>query len=103
MSTDKKGGVAVKDRINEKLQKPKMWKVILHNDDYTPMEFVVMVLMEIFFQTQGTAEKITMEVHTKGKGVAGTFTFEIAETKMVLVLQAAKAAQHPLQVSIEEE
>ena len=72
------------------------------NDDYTPMEFVVSMLMSIFNKGQEEALKITMNVHQNGIGVCGVYTFEIAETKVAQVMDAAKRSQHPLQCTLEK-
>ncbi len=93
-------GVATK--IREKTKKPSMYRVILMNDDYTPMEFVVQVLMGIFQKNQEEAYWIMMSVHKNGLGVCGIYTFEIAETKVAQVMDAAKRSQHPLQCTLEK-
>ena len=83
-------------------KKPSMYKVILLNDDYTPMEFVVYVLQKIFNMNQEESTQIMLHVHQKGIGVCGTFTYEVAETKCKAVLNFAKKNEHPLQCSIEK-
>jgi len=93
-------GVATK--VRPKTKKPSMYRVILMNDDYTPMEFVVSILMGIFKRTQEEATKIMLNVHQKGIGTCGIYTFEIAETKVAQVMDAAKRAQHPLQCTLEK-
>jgi len=93
-------GVATKTR--PKTKKPAMYRVILMNDDYTPMEFVVMILMGIFQKTQEDATKIMLNVHQNGVGVCGVYTFEVAETKVAQVLDAAKRGQHPLKCTLEK-
>lgn len=94
-------GVATK--VREKTKKPSMYRVILMNDDYTPMEFVVQVLMGIFKKTQEEAYRVMMAVHKNGIGVCGVYTFEVAETKVAQVMDAAKRSQHPLQCTLEKE
>lgn len=94
-------GVATK--IREKTKKPSMYRVILMNDDYTPMEFVVQILMGIFKKTQEEAYRVMMNVHKNGIGVCGVYTFEVAETKVAQVMDAAKRSQHPLQCTLEKE
>jgi ATP-dependent Clp protease adaptor protein ClpS len=84
-----------------KLKKPGMYKVVLLNDDYTPMEFVVLVLQKFFRMDAETATRIMLQVHTQGKGVCGVFTKEIAETKVALVDSYAKQNQHPLLCEME--
>jgi len=81
---------------------PPLYKVVLHNDDYTPMEFVVEVLLTHFSLTREQAVRIMLTVHTRGKGVAGTYTREIAETKVVLVNEHARTHQHPLLCTMEQ-
>ena len=93
-------GVAIKER--EKTKKPAMYRVILMNDDYTPMEFVVSVLMGVFKHSSEEATRIMLNVHRNGIGVCGVFTFEVAETKVSQVMDAAKRAQHPLQCTLEK-
>ena len=85
-----------------KLKPPPMFKVMLLNDDYTPMEFVVDVLERIFNMDRTTATRVMLEVHTRGKGVCGVFTFEIAETKVAQVTTYARQHQHPLLCTMEE-
>jgi ATP-dependent Clp protease adaptor protein ClpS len=94
-------GVVTKIRSNT--QKPSMYKVLLLNDDYTPMEFVVEIL-ERFFSKQGEeAVQIMLHVHQKGVGVCGIFTYEVAETKVTQVVDYARANQHPLQCTLEKD
>ena len=83
-------------------KKPSMYKVLLLNDDYTPMEFVVLVLEKFFNKKQEEATQIMLHVHKKGIGVCGTFTYEVAESKCRLVLDFAKKNEHPLQCTIEK-
>jgi ATP-dependent Clp protease adaptor protein ClpS len=85
-----------------KLKRPPLYQVILLNDDYTPMEFVVDVLERIFGMDRTTATRVMLEVHTRGKGVCGVFTFEIAETKVAQVTTYARQHQHPLLCTMEE-
>lgn len=84
-----------------KLKKPPMYKVLLHNDDYTPMEFVVQLLMKFFSLSRNQAEEIMIHVHTRGMGVCGVYPREIAETKVRLVTDYAMENQHPLQCSMD--
>ena len=93
-------GVATKARPRTK--KPSMYRVLLMNDDYTPMEFVVKILMTIFNKTQEEATQVMLNVHQNGVGVCGVYTFEIAETKVAQVMDAAKRSQHPLQCTLEK-
>ncbi len=85
-----------------KLKKPPMYKVVLLNDDYTPMEFVVQVLEMFFGMDREKATRIMLTVHTQGKGVCGIYTREIAETKVVQVNQYSRENQHPLLCDMEE-
>ena len=96
---DYDGGLLVEEE-KPKLQPPKQYKVIVINDDYTPMEFVVQVLETFFNMDRETATRVMLTVHTKGKGVCGVFTYEIAETKVAQVMGIAKQHQHPLQIHI---
>ena len=99
--TERKEGVATKER--PKTRKPRMFKVILHNDDYTPMEFVVAVLMQIFRKDESGATQVMLHVHRTGIGIAGVYPFEAAETKVAQVLGAAKNHEYPLQCTCEPE
>ena len=89
-------------RREPKLRKPPQYQVVLLNDDYTPMEFVVDVLQRIFSLDRMRATRVMLEVHTKGKGVCGVYTFEIAETKVAQVMTYARQHQHPLLCTMEE-
>ncbi len=94
-------GVAVKSRA--KTKKPAMYKVLLLNDDYTPMEFVVHVLEQFFEKASEEAVRIMLHVHQKGVGICGVFTYEVAETKVGHVMDFARQHQHPLQCTIEKD
>jgi len=85
-----------------KLKRPPLYRVILVNDDYTPMEFVVEILQTVFGMERTRATRVMLEVHTKGKGVCGVFAFEIAETKVAQVTGIAQQQQHPLLCTMEE-
>ncbi len=93
-------GLAVEE-AKPKLKRPSMYKVILLNDDYTPMEFVVHVLEKFFGMNREKATNVMLNVHTKGVGVCGVFTREIAETKVVFVNDYAKQSEHPLLCTME--
>jgi len=93
-------GVATK--VRPKTKKPSMWRVLLMNDDYTPMEFVVSILIGIFNKSPEDATQIMLNVHQSGIGTCGVYTFEVAETKVAQVMDAAKRAQHPLQCTLEK-
>ena len=94
-------GVAVKSRT--KTKKPAMYKVLLLNDDYTPMEFVVSVLEHFFGKASEEAVRIMLHVHQMGVGICGVFTYEVAETKVSHVMDFARQHQHPLQCTIEKD
>jgi ATP-dependent Clp protease adaptor protein ClpS len=85
-----------------KLKRPPLYRVILLNDDYTPMEFVVQILERVFSMDRNTATRVMLEVHTKGKGICGVYTYEIAETKVAQVTTLAQQHQHPLLCTMEE-
>ena len=85
-----------------KTKKPSMYNVLLFNDDYTPMEFVIMVLEKIFNKKQEEATQIMLHVHKNGIGVCGTFTYEVAESKCKAVVDMAKKNEHPLQCTMEK-
>ncbi len=93
-------GVATKTRTKPK--KPSQFKVLLLNDDYTPMEFVVMVLKRFFHMDLEQATRVMLHVHQKGVGVCGIFPYEIAETKVTQVMDFARQNQHPLQCTLEK-
>ena len=92
---------AVKERTDIKKQDPTLYKVVLLNDDYTPMDFVVHVLESLFQKSPVEAFRIMMQVHVNGRGIAGVYPWEVAETKVELLLTAAREAGHPLQATIE--
>ena len=94
-------GVVVKSR--PKTRKPAMYKVLMLNDDYTPMEFVVHVLERFFQKSREEATRIMLHVHRRGVGVCGAYTYEVAETKVTQVMDLARQNQHPLQCTIEKE
>ena len=89
------------EEVEGELQEPEMYNIILHNDHYTTMDFVVEVLQEVFHKTTIEATKIMLDVHRKGKGTVGVFTFDIASTKAAQVAQMAKEREFPLKCSIE--
>jgi ATP-dependent Clp protease adaptor protein ClpS len=93
--------VVVKTRPKTKI--PSMYKVLMLNDDYTPMEFVVHVLEKFFGKNRSDATRIMLHVHQRGVGVCGVFTYEIAESKVTAVVDYARRNQHPLQCTLEKE
>ena len=94
-------GLALKEARPE-LKEPSMYKVVLLNDDFTPMEFVVTLLEKLFGLDREKATRIMLMVHTQGKGICGVFTYEIAETKVAQVNEYAQRHQHPLMCNMEE-
>jgi ATP-dependent Clp protease adaptor protein ClpS len=95
--------IQLDEKIKVTVTEPKRWKVIFLNDDTTPVEFVVQLLTQVFRHTDSTARDITLQVHETGSGVAGTYSFEIAEAKAVEATQLARANGFPLQIKLEEE
>jgi ATP-dependent Clp protease adaptor protein ClpS len=89
--------------LDLELHEPQMFKVLLHNDDYTSMDFVVEVLMGIFHKTHAQAEQIMLQIHEKDKAICGVYSFEIAQTKVQQVKQRAKQNEFPLLATIEED
>jgi ATP-dependent Clp protease adaptor protein ClpS len=96
-------GVGLATRTRPKTQKPSLYKVLLLNDDYTPMEFVVHVLKGFFSMDTDQATRVMLHVHQKGVGVCGIFTYEVAETKVTQVMDFASKNQHPLQCTLEKD
>ena len=94
---------AIESQTDEELELPPMYKVLLHNDDYTTMEFVVEVLRSVFHKSPAEATRIMLLVHQSGIGVCGVFTADIAETKVQIVQHLAKKSGFPLQCSMEED
>jgi ATP-dependent Clp protease adaptor protein ClpS len=94
-------GVVVQTRT--KTKKPSMYKVLMLNDDYTPMEFVVHVLERFFSKSREEATQIMLHVHRRGVGICGVFTYEVAETKVTQVTEFARRNQHPLRCTLEKE
>lgn len=85
------------------LEEPQMFKVLLHNDDYTSMDFVVEILISVFHKNHAQAEQIMLQIHEKGKAICGVYSFEIAQTKAQQVKQRAKENEFPLLATIEED
>ncbi|PPR27842.1 MAG: ATP-dependent Clp protease adapter protein ClpS [Alphaproteobacteria bacterium MarineAlpha10_Bin1] len=90
-------------KTKPKTKKPSMYKVLLLNDDYTPMEFVILVLMRIFGMPEESATQVMMHVHRRGVGVCGVYPFEVAETKVTQVVDFARRNEHPLQCTMEKD
>ena len=99
--TDRDSGVLTEER--QRLKPPPMYKVLLHNDDYTTREFVVLILQHIFHRSETEATQIMLHVHHNGVGVAGVYPFEIAETKVAKVMTLAKKYEFPLRCTLEPE
>lgn len=93
----------LKEDVKSKIKRPKMYAVILHNDDYTTMEFVIAVLVTVFNKTPSDATKIMFDVHKKGKGIAGMYPYDIAITKISQVKEMADESGFPLKMSLKEE
>ena len=96
------GDSAVKERVKPQKQHPTLYKVVLLNDDYTTMEFVVHVLESVFQKSPAEAFRIMLQVHTAGSGLAGVYPWEVAETKVETVTSMARDAEYPLRAAIEE-
>jgi len=96
-------GTGVVTKTRPKTKKPSLYKVLLLNDDYTPMEFVVEVLKAVFHKPHAEATRIMLHVHQNGMGVAGVYPFEIAETKVRTVEELARQAEYPLKCTMEKE
>lgn len=95
------GEVQVVTEKRVRLQKPQLWRVLLHNDDFTTMEFVILVLVTVFSKDPGEANQLMLEVHQRGVCLAGVYTHEVAETKVLTVEQMAQAAQFPFLCTME--
>ena len=98
---DDADGTVVAEKQEQRVEPPKLFQVVMLNDDYTPMEFVVWALQEFFLHDIETATHIMLKIHHEGRGVCGVYTKDVAATKVELVQAAAKRAQHPLQCTLE--
>ena len=94
-----KSGIAVAHKA--KVERPRPWKVLMHNDDYTTMEFVVHILQKYFHKTRQEAQAVMLEIHTRGAGVCGIFTYEVAESKKEKAMKYARESGHPLKCTID--
>ena len=101
LESHKDQGLALEEARPE-IKLPPMYRVILLNDDYTPMDFVIEILRTFFGMNYDRATQVMLHVHTKGKGVCGVFTFEIAETKVALVNECSRQSEHPLKCTMEK-
>ena len=99
---DGNGNVGVATRTRTRTKKPTPYKVLMLNDDYTPMEFVVLCLQQFFKMNMEEATRVMLHVHQRGVGVCGIFTYEVAETKVTQVMDFAREHQHPLQCTLEK-
>jgi ATP-dependent Clp protease adaptor protein ClpS len=102
-SDDGKGETGTITRTRQKTKRPNLYRVLLLNDDYTPMEFVVLVLQDVFNKPREEAMQIMLHVHQKGVGECGVFPYEVAETKVTRVMDTARKNQHPLQCVMEKQ
>jgi len=100
---DHYGGIELAEKEEAELKRPTMYKVFLHNDDYTPMEFVVSLLEYVFRKTKEQSTQIMLKVHNDGIGLVGVFSSDIARTKQMQVQEMAKINEHPLKCSVEPE
>jgi ATP-dependent Clp protease adaptor protein ClpS len=100
---DRGTGTGIVTKTRPKTKKPSLYKVLILNDDYTPMEFVVHVLERFFSKPREEAVQIMLHVHRNGVGICGVYTFEVAETKVAQVIELARRHQHPLQCTMEKE
>ena len=96
-------GTDVVAQSRTRVKKPSMYKVLLLNDDYTPMDFVILVLQKYFHKNHQEAVEIMMQVHRKGTGICGVYTYEVAETKVALVMEFSRQHEHPLQCTMERD
>jgi len=101
--TRKELGTEIKEKQKHKTREPDLFKVVLLNDDYTTMDFVVWVIQKVFHKPAAEATKVMMDVHKKGRGVVGRFPYDIARTKTVQVKQLAKENEYPLECVLEKE
>ena len=101
--TERRTGGEVKEKSKPETRQPPLYRVMLHNDDYTTMQFVIEVLEGIFLKSPAEAHRIMMHVHTRGHGVCGAYPHEVAETKVALVHDRARAEGFPLRASMEED
>jgi ATP-dependent Clp protease adaptor protein ClpS len=95
--------VATKETVKSKIKEPKRFKVVVLNDDFTPMDFVVAMLTGIFKHTESAAVQLTLQIHNEGSAIAGTYNYEIAEQKGLEATNLARENGHPLQLKIESE
>ncbi|MCZ2328374.1 ATP-dependent Clp protease adapter ClpS [Bartonella sp. F02] len=99
---DDRDDTVIMPKLNLKLQKPKLYRVLLLNDDYTPMDFVIFVLKSFFKKNYEEATRIMLKVHQNGVGECGSYTYEVAEMKVIQVMECARQNEHPLQCVMEQ-
>jgi ATP-dependent Clp protease adaptor protein ClpS len=102
-NVDDQDNTGIATKVRTRTKRPSMYKVLMLNDDYTPMEFVVHVLERFFSKNHDDAVRIMLHVHHRGVGVCGVFTYEVAESKVNQVMEMARQHQHPLQCTIEKD
>ncbi len=101
--TDPDSDVATQTRTEKKVDKPRLYKVLFHNDNYTTMEFVVYVLKEVFHRSEADSVQIMLQVHHQGVGLAGVYTYDVAQTKISTTEALAREQEYPLRLSMEPE
>ena len=94
---------SVTTKTRPKTKKPSMYKVLILNDDYTPMEFVIMMLQSVFHKSKEDATRIMIHVHQRGVGICGVYSYDVAETKVTQVVELARRNEHPLQATMERD
>jgi ATP-dependent Clp protease adaptor protein ClpS len=103
VAQDPETGGEVRERTKTRVQEPSLWKVLLLNDDYTPMEFVVQLLESVFDKSPAEAYRIMMKVHVEGRGLCGVYPFDVAETRVVTTEELARQSGFPLKAVMEQE
>lgn len=103
MSTDILEDIKIDERIKEDMREPGKYKVVFLNDDKTPVEWVIEILITIFRHSRNSAEQLTLTIHTEGSGIVGTYSYEIAESKTNEAVQASRHRGFPLQIKMEED
>ena len=103
MSTETIQEITIDEKIKREIEFPKKYKVILLNDNHTPIDFVILLLVEIFKHSKDTAEKLTLTIHNEGSGIAGIYSYEVAESKQVEAITMSRNHGFPLNIKIEQE
>lgn len=91
-----------KETVKQKLEPPKMWNIVMYNDDFTPFDFVIACLIYIFNKSESEAGKIALDIHTKDKGIVGQYTYEMGETRKIMAQEFAIQEGHPLKIELEQ-